>query len=143
MSNPFPLDQYNAWVLAHPFHRFAGLELVHQQPGKAWCRFEVAPTLINAAGMLHAGILYGLMDATCYLAVLPTLEEGEHAATVDLHTSLVRAAPQGARIALRAEILRRVTNLAFLRCEAQTVEGAAGTIASATITKAIGKGHVH
>ena len=92
MSNPFPLEQYNAWALAHPFHRFAGLELVHQQPGRAWCRFEVAPSLINAAGMLHAGILYGLMDATCYLALLPMLEDGEHAGTVDLHTSLLRAA---------------------------------------------------
>jgi len=40
---------------------------------------------------------------------------------------------------LRAELLRRSANLAFLRCDAQTVEGAAGTIASATVTTAIGR----
>jgi uncharacterized protein (TIGR00369 family) len=142
MSNGYTLDQYNAWVLSHPFHRFAGLELVHQQPGKAWCRFEVSPSLVNLAGMLHAGVLYGLMDAACYLAVLPLLEEGEQAGTVDLHASVLHAAPQGARIALRAEILRRGAHLACLRCEAQTVEGATGTIAIATITQAISRGNL-
>jgi uncharacterized protein (TIGR00369 family) len=133
------LQQWNEWVLKHPFHRFAGLELVHQEAGKAWCRFQVSDDLTNMAGTLHAGLLHGLFEASCYLALLPLLEDDEHAGTIDLHVSVVRAAPRGARIALRAEVLRKGRNVAFVRCEAQTAEGGAGTIAVATVTKAIGK----
>jgi uncharacterized protein (TIGR00369 family) len=133
------LQQWTEWVLKHPFHRFAGLELVHQDAGKAWCRFQVSDDLANLAGTLHAGLLHGLFEATCYLALLPLLDDDEHAATIDLHVTVVRAAPRGARIALRAEVLRKGRNVAFVRCEAQTAEGGTGTIALATVTQSIGK----
>jgi uncharacterized protein (TIGR00369 family) len=139
MPGPDTLQRWNQWVLQHPFHRFTGVELVHQEAGKAWCRFEVTQSLTNPGGMLHASPLYGLMDAACFLAVLPMLEDEESATTVDIHVSLVRAVPVGARVALRAECLRRGRNLAFLRCEAQTAEGGAGTVAVATLTMALGK----
>jgi uncharacterized protein (TIGR00369 family) len=139
MPSPQNLQKWTEWVLKHPFHRFAGLELVHQEAGKAWCRFQVSEDLTNMADTLHAGLLHGLVEATCYLALLPMLEDDEHAATTDLHVSVVRAAPRGARIALRAEVLRKGRSMAFMRCEAQTAEGGAGTIAVATVTKAIGK----
>jgi uncharacterized protein (TIGR00369 family) len=140
MPSPQKLQSWTEWVLKHPFHRFAGLELVHQEAGKAWCRFEVTEDLANMAGTMHAGLLHGLIEAACYLALLPMLEDDEHAGTIDIHVSVVRAAPRGARIALRAEVLRKGRNVAFVRCDAQTAEGGAGTIASAVVTKAIGKG---
>jgi uncharacterized protein (TIGR00369 family) len=136
---PETIQLWNDWVLKHPFHRFTGLELVHQEAGKAWCRFEVTQQLANMSGALHPGLLYGLMDATCYLALVPMLDEDEQASTVDMNVTLVRPAPAGARVALRAECLRRGRSLAFLRCEAQTAEGGTGTIAVATFTKALGK----
>jgi acyl-coenzyme A thioesterase PaaI-like protein len=67
------------------------------------------------------------------------LEPGEHAVTIDLHVSIVRSVPPGARVALRAEVVRKRSSMAFLRCEAQTVEDAAGTVAIATITKALAR----
>jgi acyl-coenzyme A thioesterase PaaI-like protein len=77
------------------------------------------------------------LDATTQLALLPMLEAGEQATTIDIHVSLIRSVPPGARVALRAEVLRKRSTIAFLRCEAQTVEDAAGTVAVATITKSI------
>jgi|KBSMisStaDraftv2_1062788.scaffolds.fasta_scaffold242299_1 uncharacterized protein (TIGR00369 family) len=139
MPAPETIQTWNDWVLQHPFHRFAGLELVHQEPGKAWCRFEVTQPMANMSGGLHAGLLYGLMDATCYLALIPMLEDDEQAGTVDMNVTLVRPAPVGARVALRAECLRRGRSIAFLRCEAQTAEGGTGTFAVASFTKALGK----
>jgi acyl-coenzyme A thioesterase PaaI-like protein len=79
------------------------------------------------------------MEAACYLALLPMLEDDEHASAIDLHVSVVRVTPKGARIALRAEVLRKGRGVAFVRCEAQTAEGGAGTIATATVTHALGK----
>ena len=43
----------------------------------AWCRFEVNANSISLAATLHAGVLYGLLDATTQLALLPMLEPGE------------------------------------------------------------------
>ncbi len=139
VSDTLTLEQRTARVLSHPYHRFAGLELVHQEPGKAWCRFEVNANSISLSATLHAGVLYGLLDATCYLALLPMLESGEQAVTIDMHVSLIRSVPAGARVALRADVMRKRSNVAFLRCEAQTVEDAAGTVALATVTKAISR----
>ena len=139
MAEPLTLEQQTARVLSHPYHRFAGLELVHQEPGKAWCRFEVNANSINLTATLYAGVLYGLLDVTGDLALLGMLERGEQAITIDFHASLLRPVPPGARVALRAEVVRKRTSLAFLRCEAQTVEDAAGTIAIATVTKAISR----
>jgi uncharacterized protein (TIGR00369 family) len=139
MAEPLTLEQQNARVLNHPYHRFAGLELVHQEPGKAWCRFEVNANSISLSATLHSGVLYGLLDATGQLALLPMLEQGEHAVTIDFHVSIVRSVPPGARVALRAEVVRKRSSMAFLRCEAQTVEDAAGTVALATITKALAR----
>jgi uncharacterized protein (TIGR00369 family) len=139
MAEILTLEQQNTRVLNHPYHRFAGLELVHQEPGKAWCRFEVNANSISLSATLHSGVLYGLMDAASQLALLPMLEPGEHAVTIDLHVSIVRSVPPGARVALRAEVVRKRSSMAFLRCEAQTVEDAAGTVAIATITKALAR----
>lgn len=139
MAETLTLEQQNARVLNHPYHRFAGLELVHQEPGKAWCRFEVNANSISLSATLHSGVLYGLLDATSQLALLPMLEPGEHAVTIDLHVSIVRSVPPGGRVALRAEVIRKRSSMAFIRCEAQTVEDAAGTVAVATITKALAR----
>jgi uncharacterized protein (TIGR00369 family) len=139
VAETLTLEQQTARVLNHPYHRFAALELVHQEPGKAWCRFEVNANSISLSATLHSGVLYGLLDATSHLALLPMLEPGEHAATIDLHVSIVRSVPPGARVALRAEVVRKRSKLAFLRCEAQTVEDAAGTVAVATITATISR----
>ena len=139
MPSPQNLQKWTQWVLEQPFHRFVGLELVHQEAGKAWCRFQVSDGLTDMAGTLNAGLLHGLVEAACYLALLPMLDDDEHASTIDLHVSVVRVAPKGARIALRAEVMRKGRGVAFVRCEAQTAEGGAGTIATATVTKALGK----
>ena len=137
LSEILTVEQQTARLLNHPFHRHAGLELVHQEPGKAWCRFEVNANSISLTATLHSGVLYGLLDATSYLALLPMLEPGEQAATIDIHVSLIRSVPPGARVALRAEVMRKRSSVAFVRCEAQTVEDAAGTVAMATVTMSI------
>jgi acyl-coenzyme A thioesterase PaaI-like protein len=137
LSEILTVEQQTARLLNQPYHRNAGLELVHQEAGKAWCRFEVNANSINLTATLHPGVLYGLLDATSYLALLPMLEPGEQAAPIDIHVSLIRSVPPGARVALRAEVMRKRTSVAFVRCEAQTVEDAAGTVAMATVTMSI------
>jgi acyl-coenzyme A thioesterase PaaI-like protein len=84
-------------------------------------------------------MLYGLLDAASELALLPMLDPREEALTIDMHVSLITSVPAGTRVALRAEVLHRRASVAFVRCEAQTVENGSGTVAVATVTKAISR----
>lgn len=131
------LADRNARVLDHPANRLASLMLVHQEDGKAWCRFKVSEECATPEGFLLPSVLFGLIDATSYLGLVQGLAEDEDAVTADFHVSVLRPVPVGAVVGLRAELLRRSAQLAFLRCEAQNVDGNSLVVASSNVTKVI------
>jgi uncharacterized protein (TIGR00369 family) len=138
LNTPAEIQRTTDFVLGHPFHRFAGLRLVEQQPGRAVARFQVAGDVLNHAGTLHAGLLYGLMDATAFLALVTVLRPGESAATHDLHVSVMRPALRGEEIEIRAEVLKRGGSVAFIRCEAWRIGAAEPLLAATgTVTKSL------
>lgn len=141
VKTPAEIRRANDFVLQHPYHRFAGLQLVSQSPGKAVTRFAVDGDAVNMADDLHSGLLYGLMDATGFLALITILKPEELAVTHDLHVSVMRPASKGMKVELHAEVIRRGTRLAFLRCDAWRVGGRdTRLIATATITKSLSAG---
>ncbi len=137
MTEEIDLADRNDLILDHPLSRVAALMLVHQEDSKAWCRFKVSEDCAGAEGFLNPSVLYGLIDATCHLGLVPGLADDEEANTMDFHVSIVRQAPIGAVVGLRAELLRRSAQVACLRCEAQYVDGNSLVIASANVTKLI------
>ena len=138
LKTPAEIQKANDFVLQHPYNRFAGLQLVSQSPGKAVTRFPVDGNAVNMADDLHSGLLYGLMDATSFLALITVLRPEELAVTHDLHVSVMRPAAKGMDVELHAEVVRRATQLAFLRCEAWRVGGHdTRLIATAKVTKSL------
>jgi len=137
-GDPGRIQRVNEFVLEHAFHRFAGLTLRRQEPGKAVARFRVDGNALNMSGTLHAGVLYGLMDAASFLALVTVLKPEEFAATHDIHVSVMRAVPKGEEVELRAEVVRRGINIAFIRCDAFRVAAAGEQLAAtASVTKSL------
>jgi len=137
-GDPSQIQRVNEVVLGHPFHRFAGLSLRRQEPGKAVTRFSVEGNALTMGGALHAGVLYGLMDATSFLALVTVLKPEEKAATHDIHVSVMRPMSKGEEVELRAEIIRRGVDIAFIRCDAWRLAPTGEQLAAtATVTKSL------
>jgi uncharacterized protein (TIGR00369 family) len=121
-------------VLDVPLHRWLGLRLADPADPRAGVDLPVGPNALNNAGLLHGGIVAALLDVASYLRLLPELADGENAVTHDAGCSLMRSVGQGARVLLRADLLRRGRSLAFLRSEA-TVDG--DVVAFGQVTKSL------
>jgi acyl-coenzyme A thioesterase 13 len=133
------LDQIRETVLAHPLHVASELTLEQAGHDGATLHFSVNDFTSNPQDALHGGILYALMDVACLFAVLPRLEMNEHAVSVEVSTSVLRAARRGERVTLRSKVDRRGRTLAAMRCEAYATDtgGSERLIATGNVTKAI------
>lgn len=129
-----PDDDRIAAVLDIPLHRFLGVELLDPGNPAAGIWFPAGEATLNPARLLHGGVIYTLLDVAGFLALMPSLGDGEHAVTHDLSVSLLRPVSAGARVELTGEVLRRGRAVAFLRAQAH-VDGT--VVATAQVTKSI------
>ena len=121
-------------VLDIPLHRFLGMQLRDPADPSAGIWFPVAEPAQNQAAVLHGGVVYTLLDVAGFLALLPSLGDGEHAVTHDLSVSLLRPVGAGSRVDVTGSVLRRGRAVAFLRAEA-SVDGV--VVAAAQVTKSV------
>ena len=121
-------------VLDIPLHRFLGVRLLDPDDPAAGIGFPVSAAARNQSAVLHGGVVTALLDVASYLALLPHLDDAEHAVTHDLSVSLLRPVGADEQVAVVGSVLRRGRALAFLRAEA-TVDGR--TVAAAQVTKSI------
>ena len=121
-------------VLDIPLHRFLGVRLLDTGNPAAGISFPVGEAAQNQAALLHGGVVTALLDVASYLALLPQLDDAEHAVTHDLSVSLLRPVGAEEEVAVVGSVLRRGRAVAFLRAEA-TVDGR--TVAAAQVTKSI------
>jgi uncharacterized protein (TIGR00369 family) len=121
-------------ILGIPFHEFLGMELRDADDPAAGIWFPVGPPTLNPVGLLHAGVIYSLMDVACFLALIQQLEDDEHAVTHDLTVSLLRPVSPGNRVDITWTVLRRGRQVAFMRADA-TVDGK--VVAAAQVTKSV------
>ena len=121
-------------VLDIPLNRFLGMQLREEGDPSAGIWFPVGPSAQNQAGLLHGGVVTTLLDTACYLALLPSLADGEHAVTHDLTVSLLRPVAADKRVDVVGTVIRKGRTVAFLRAEA-TVDGE--VVAAAQVTKSV------
>jgi len=121
-------------ILGIPFHQFLGMELRDADDPAAGIWFPVGPPTLNPVGLLHAGVIYSLMDVACFLALIGHLGDDEHAVTHDLTVSLLRPVSPGKRVDITGTVLRRGRQVAFMRADA-TVDGQ--VVAAAQVTKSV------
>jgi uncharacterized protein (TIGR00369 family) len=121
-------------ILGIPFHQFLGMELRDADDPAAGIWFPVGPPTLNPVGLLHAGVIYSLMDVACFLALIQHLGDDEHAVTHDLTVSLLRPVSPDKRVDITGTVLRRGRQVAFMRADA-TVDGQ--VVAAAQVTKSV------
>mgnify|MGYP005751063595 FL=1 len=133
------LEQVREGVLNHAFHRACELSLEHSAEGRAEIRFAVNDFTANPQGALHGGILYAMMDVACFFAVVPQLAADQHPVSVEVHTSVLRAALKGDTVIIRSWVDRLGRTLAAMRCDALVIEadGSERLVGTGSVTKSI------
>ena len=132
-STPVLLPRQRA-VLDIPLNRHLGIVYDGCVDGVAMSHFQSTPELATFDGQLHGGALSVLFEVAAFLALVPLLQESQHAVTHDLHVSLMRPVPTGVRCDLEARVVRSGRTLAFIEVSAYVDSK---QVASAWITKSI------
>ena len=134
MSQSIAILERQQAVLDLPLNRHLGIRFDGLVDGVAKAHLHCTPELATFGGHLHGGALSSSCEVTGFLALLPQLESHQHAVTHDIHVSLMRGVPAGARCDLSGQVIRLGKTLAFLDVRA-SVDGL--LVASARITKSI------
>lgn len=104
------------------FIRSLGIELTSF--GDGWCasQINVAPSLEQQHGLVHAGVLMTLADHTCGGAAATMAPEGQDVITVENKVSFLRPA-SGRVLFCRADVLRAGKRLVFVEAKVETEQG--------------------
>lgn len=130
------LERLNmAMIAAVPYNAALGLSVVDFGPGTATIRLPFKPHLVGnpETGVLHGGVVTGLVDATCGLSVFMKLPEPTRIATLDLRIDYLKPATPGLDLLSRAECYKLGKQVAFVRAWAyhdtpdDSIASAAGT----------------
>lgn len=120
-----------ARVRLGPYHERAGIELLRLAPGEVEVALTAAEHDLNAAGLVHGGVIAGLADTACGLAVRAALEPGLLQVTAQLSVAYLAPAPLG-RIVARGRALRVGRRAAY--AEADVEDGGGTLLARAAAT---------
>ena len=107
----------------------AQLGLAFERYGDGWAEATWTPTSLacNPLGTVHGGVYGVVHDAAMNFAASSALERGDRAATLDLSYQTMRVAEAGAPLAVRGEVVRLSTSVAYLE---STVRGADAALVS-------------
>lgn len=125
-------------VLQAPIHQTLGLKLISQSTNltpTAICNFTTTSIHLTPSNTVHGGISSLLIDSTCFLALIPTLSDGQSSATLASSFQILNSVPGEDKLyEVVGKVMRKGKNIAF--CEGEvSCEGK--VIASGTLTKMI------
>jgi len=112
------------------FGKLIGLELESAEPGSASLSMEIRDELLQNNQVVHGGAIASLIDSAAAFAVIPLLEEGQTATTVDLTISYVRPLVKGTARA-SARVLREGSRIIVMSAD---VTDEAGNLAATGLT---------
>lgn len=90
--------------------------------GKTKTEIEVRSEMLNAAGMLHGGVMAGIMDEMMGLTMACADEENYHA-TINLALDFLFGAKLGDKITAQTVIIRSGKHIGNVQCKLTNSEG--------------------
>lgn len=102
---------------------------IERGEGLASTRLEVAPEHFNPNGVVHGAVLFAMMDTAMGAAVMSVIEDGQHCATIEIHTRYHRPVSSGS---LRGEAVVMTAGKRIVHLEARTRDDDDRIVASAT-----------
>lgn len=119
------------------YGHWAGVQLREISDGAASIAFRPRAEMLTAWGSLNGGVVGSLIEIPAFLALLPTLQDGELPVTNDTFLQHMRPLPGDAEYVLTGTLLRRGKVMAWMDV-AVTVDGE--LLTTARITKTIVRG---
>lgn len=104
------------------FGNLIGLELESAEPGSATLTMAIRDELLQNNQVVHGGAIASLIDSAAAFAVIPLLDEGQTATTIDLTISYVRPLVRGTARA-SAKVLREGSRIIVLSADVTDEEG--------------------
>ena len=117
-----------------PLHHRLGFTLLSAADGRATAEATVRPDVLNAAGVLHGGVLYAVLDIAAFCAAVSVLPPATNAVTHDLHVQVLRASPPGATLHLEATVRKIGKRVLFVDVEARNGDA---VVALGRVTKSL------
>ena len=106
---------WSSWAGSEPFEEFIGpLYAKRDADGRMITGCLAEPKLMNGGGGVHGGALLSLADYSLFMLAYDELR-GLHSVTVTLTGEFLAAAPQGARLIGRGEVVKAGRSLLFVR----------------------------
>ena len=112
----------------------AELGLSFERYGEGWAEATWTPTALacNPLGTVHGGVYGVIHDAAMNFAASSALERGDRAATLDVAYQTIRPSSSGDTLAVRGEMVRLATSVAYLECAVRAADQELVSRATAT-----------
>lgn len=127
-------DLMLAAVRDFPLHKQFGFTIDALGEGTCDASCQIGPEHLNIGGVVHGGVMYLLLDVAAYCAAVTLIPEGTNPVTHDLHVSVMRPTPRGARLELQAAVRKAGRSLYFIDVDARVGDK---PVASARVTKSV------
>ncbi len=129
MSSDSYTQSLNSSVLKTPIHTSLGINLTSQALSPiptAKIQFTTTAIHLTPSNTVHGGISSLLIDTACFLAVIPSLSEGESVATIASSFQILDAVPGDGRLyEVEGRVVRRGRNVVFcegdVKCEGRWI----------------------
>jgi len=120
MAGQAEMDAEGALITALPHSREIGMRLHMASDGVAVLSVPYDARLVGdpQTGVMHGGVITGLLDTACGMAVMAVPEPLRATATLDLRIDYMRPATAGERVMCRAECYRLTRSIGFARAVA-------------------------
>jgi len=98
------------------FGKLAGLSYTRWEKGYSRCVLKIKDSLLNPYGTVHGGALFTMADSGMGFALVPTLEEGERCASIEVSIVYLKAITSGT-LTCDTTVVKRSSNSAVLESE--------------------------
>lgn len=116
----------------HPSEELLGWRLLEIEEGRVRAEFAGRATFLNAAGVVHGGLLGAMLDDIMGAAAFSTAEPGQFTATLEMKVSHLRPGRPG-RFLAEGRLVHRSKSVAFAEGELRDAEGELVATGSSTL----------